>query len=135
MQGSADEFIHRKQLAFKLDREKDKSVSTIDIARKGAHLWKRVAWTFMKESDYAEKVFLLERFEWAGQTGEVTGEGRTVGKMEYRFGYFIVGKNGKAAGHWVWGQYCPLVPAGDLWNLLALARKEGTLVGDLPAFS
>jgi hypothetical protein len=47
---------------------------------------------------------------------------------EYRLGYFIVGKNGRAAGRWVWGQYSPMIRAQDLMPLLVTALGEGTLL-------
>jgi hypothetical protein len=124
---SADEFISRKNEEFERDQRKNKLIKTKDIARNGWNYWTRRAWTLMRQSDHREKVFVLERWEWVRQEGTVPIS-RTVGKVEYRLGYFIVAKNGRSAGHWVWGQFCPLIPAEDVSRLLGLATKQGTLV-------
>ena len=50
------------------------------------------------------------------------------GDIEYRIGYYIVGKIGRAEDKWTWGQYCPIIPGHDLKKLLSNAKKEGTLL-------
>jgi hypothetical protein len=54
--------------------------------------------------------------------------GAKVGDLEYRFGYYLVGRIGKANGRWVWGQFSPMIPQEDLAQLLHKARAEGTLL-------
>ncbi|MBI5729204.1 MAG: hypothetical protein HY983_03125 [Candidatus Magasanikbacteria bacterium] len=51
-----------------------------------------------------------------------------VGDVEYRFGYYIVGKIGKAKNKWWWGQSCPIIPHKDLSKLLEKAKSEGVLL-------
>ena len=114
---SSDEFIARKKRDF---ARATKPVKT------GVQLWHRRAATFMVQSDYPEKVFVLERLEWAGTVGDAPTN-KSLGEIEYRFGYFIVGSKGKALGRWVWGQFCPMIPAKDLVRLMSLASEEGTL--------
>jgi len=72
---------------------------------------------------------VIERLRHVGRTGERGFVGGAVeGDIEYRFGYYIVGRIGRAAGRWVWGQFSPLIPQADLRVLLAKASSEGTLL-------
>lgn len=96
-----------------------------------AHVWRRAACTFMLQTDHPEKVLILERRELVETTGEVMRK-RDPGGVEYRIGYFIVGNNVRTKGRWAWGQYCPLIPAQDFWELIGRAMEECTLVGTLP---
>jgi hypothetical protein len=50
-----------------------------------------------------------------------------TGDTEYRVGYYIIGRNGRAEGKWTWGQFCPLIPGPDFPKLLAKAKREGTI--------
>jgi hypothetical protein len=88
------------------------------------------------QGNYPEKVLVIERLRHAGRTGErgFTG-GANVGDLEYRFGYFVVGRIGRAAGRWVWGQFSPLIPQADLSVLLEKAWKEQTLLIPMPSRS
>jgi len=45
------------------------------------------------------------------------------GQREIRFGYYTKDRNGK----WLWGQYCPCYPKGDLKILLRKAKVAGIL--------
>ena len=36
------------------------------------------------------------------------------GDIDYRFGYYMVGRRGRAAGRWTWGQFSPHIPHADL---------------------
>lgn len=108
---------------------KSKRVRLKDISRRGVHGWIREAWTWHVQHNYSEKVLVIERLRSLGVTGERGfAGGAQVDDIEYRFGYFIVGRHGRVAGRWTWGQYSPLIPHDDLANLLAKARQEGTLL-------
>jgi len=124
---SALEFMARKNRAFKADREAP--IRMKDIGRRGSHAFEREAWTFMPQSNLAdEKVFIVERLRRVRLDGDITHQGLRVGDVEYRIGYYMRGKIRKASGRWVWGQFCPMVPADDLPRLLDKARREGTLL-------
>jgi hypothetical protein len=47
------------------------------------------------------------------------------GRIEYRFGYYMIGMKPRAKGRWVWGQFCLLIPERDLTALLAEAERRG----------
>ena len=80
----------------------------------------------MVQSDYPEKVFMIERLRYVRRTGNLPPF--PYDPSQYRIGYFIVAKVGKRAGHWWWGQFCPIIPSQDLHQLLRLAEKEGTML-------
>ncbi len=124
-QETIQEFIKRKNEQFK----KEKIIKVKDIGREGKHVWIREAWTFMPQSNLDEKVFVVERL------GKESYEGKLIreklwkkGDIEYRIGYYIVGRIGRAKGKWVWGQFCPMIPARDLEKLLEKAKKEKTII-------
>lgn len=126
---SCQDFIRRKDAQFRREREKDKAVSMKDIGRQGRHRFVREAWTFMPQHNHDEKVFVIERLR------KIKYEGRLArrkvfreGDIEYRIGYFIVGRIGHMRGHWAWGQFCPLIPASDLKKLLRKAERDRTLL-------
>jgi hypothetical protein len=122
---TAENFIARKKASAETA-----SVSVKDIGRKGRHYFVRESWTFMPQVNNPEKVFVFERFRKSRFEGTLANtESWKKGEIEYRIGYFIVGKIGRTAGKWVWGQYCPLIPEADLARLMDLARHEGTLQG------
>ncbi len=122
---TAEEFIKRKEIEFK----KDKIIKTKDIGRKGKVIWVREAWTFMPQSNIDNKVFIIERFRKEDFEGKLANQNAyRKGAIEYRFGYYIVGKIGRATDKWVWGQFCPLIPAGDLILLLEKAKKEKVII-------
>jgi hypothetical protein len=122
---TADEFIKRKTDEF----SKNKLIEIKDIGRSGKHFLAREAWTFMPQGNLGDKVFVIERFRKESTEGKIAyTDSWKKGDIEYRIGYFIIGKIGKAAGRWVWGQYCPLIPHEDLDKLLSKARQEGTLL-------
>lgn len=121
----AEEFIKRKNEQF----SKNKTIQIKDIGRNGKHFLVREAWTFMPQGNLKDKVFIIERFRKDSIEGKLAyTDSWKKGNIEYRIGYFIVGKIGKAAGKWVWGQYCPLIPQEDLNKLLNKAKKEKTLL-------
>lgn len=129
---SAEEFIARKDAAWR--QEQVRPIRTKDIGRQGFNTWSREAWTFLVQHNYPEKVLVIERL----RRGEVIGvraspAGAKDGDIEYRFGYYVVGRIGRAAGRWTWGQFSPLIPHEDLGALLLKARTEGTLLSSIPA--
>ncbi|MBN1262829.1 MAG: hypothetical protein JW991_00565 [Candidatus Pacebacteria bacterium] len=99
------------------------------LGRKGRHFWIREAWTFMPQSNLDEKVFVIERLRKESYEGKLSHRGQwKKGEIEYRLGYYIIGKTGRAKGKWVWGQFCPLIPANDLKKLLEKAKREKTII-------
>jgi len=124
---SYKQFIARKNKQFEEDREKGKLVGMKDIGRKGRHGFKREAWTFMVQENLKEKVFVIERLRRMEIQGQTVHRKIKIGDFEYRFGYYMIGKIGRAKGKWVWGQFCPLIPKKDLNKLLYKASKEGTV--------
>ncbi len=122
-------FIRRKEQQFQHELENEKSVKMKDIGRKGRHAFIREAWTFMPQYNLPEKVFVIERLVRKSTEGDVVHRRtRKIGEIEYRIGYFIVGKNGFLTGKWAWGQFCPLIPANDLLKLLKKAQQERTIL-------
>lgn len=129
MTESAEEFIKRKQKEFEKNREQGKIVKMKDVGRKGKHCWLREKWTFMKQHDYDEKVFIFERLMRAKYEGKICHHKKRPKTKEYRIGYYIVGKIGRGKGKWLWGQFCPMIPEKDLTKLLSKAKKEGVIKG------
>lgn len=120
----AGEFIKRKTEEF----SKSKLIQTKDIGRNGKHFLVREAWTFMTQSNLNEKVFVIERLRRENYEGQLTRQKQwNKGDIEYRIGYYIVGKIGKAKGKWVWGQFCLFIPAKDLTTLFEKAKQEGVI--------
>lgn len=116
---TAEEFIQYKTEQFK----KGLLIKVKDITRQGFHYWQREAWTFMPQSNYESKVFIIERLKRV----KSDIESAKIGDIEYRIGYYIVGKIGRANGKWTWGQFCPLIPQEDFAKLFDKAKKEGTI--------
>ena len=46
-------------------------------------------------------------------------------RVEFRLGYYIIGKKPRNAGKWVWGQFATMLPAEDFENILQQARERG----------
>jgi hypothetical protein len=122
---TADAFIDLKDRTW---RDEARSIQMKDRGRQGSYTWKRQAWTFMQQGNMPDKVFVVERLERLSTVGRLTHTHHRIGDIEYRIGYFIVGRIGRANDRWVWGQFCPLIPAEDLEPLLAKARQEGTIL-------
>lgn len=120
----AEEFIEKKNNQFQTNFV----IKVKDIGRKGSHFFVREAWTFLAQSNLVEKVFIIERLRKESTEGKIIHQSLwNKGDIEYRIGYFIVGKTGRTKGKWLWGQFCPLIPEDDLNLLLEKARKEGTI--------
>ncbi len=127
VEGAAS-FIERKQRQFARELERQRSIEMKDIGRQGRHHWVREAWTFRVQCNYPQKVFVVERLRLLRREGkQATEAGARVGELEYRIGYYTVGRIGRKAGRWTWGQYCPMIPAPDLLPLIEQAREEGTI--------
>lgn len=128
---TAAEFIARKAANWK--REQARQIKTKDIGREGFNTWIREAWTFHAQHNHPEKVLVIERLRRAAVIGvRATLGGAEFGDIEYRFGYYVVGRIGRAAGRWTWGQFAPFIPHADLQALLTKARAEGTVLPDGP---
>lgn len=116
------EFIEKK-------RAQTNKLSWGDINRKGKHDFEREASTYMVQSNCEDKVFVLERLRLTKNTGPTSyEEASKENSHHYRIGYYIVGKIGKRAGIWTWGQFSPILPPNDLFNLIRLAKVEGTIL-------
>jgi len=126
---TAEQFIEKKKAQFETGKNREFRVK--DISRKGWHKWKKEAITFMPQSNYPEKVFIIERVRFVGTDGEISSNHRENSRVEYRIGYFIVGKIGNRNGIWTWGQYCPFIPAEDFHKLIKKAIDEGTILNDI----
>lgn len=127
MTETSAEFIARQ--TAKWERERERAIRTKDVGRQGYNTWIREAWTFHQQHNYAEKVLVIERLRRADVIGvRAFHGGAEAGDIEYRFGYYIVGRIGRAAGRWTWGQFSPFIPHADLYALLDRARAEGTLL-------
>lgn len=123
---SLQDFIKRKNNEFKM---KKSLIPMKDIGRKGKFYFRRVAWTFLPQSNLSNKVFILERLRKEKFSGELAYKNIwKKGDIEYRLGYFIVGKVGRAKDKWIWGQFCPIFPERDFLKLVDKAKKEGTII-------
>ncbi len=120
------DFIRRKDSQFKTAKT---LIPMKDIGRRGRFYFQREAWTFLPQHNLPEKVFIFERLRKVKFTGRISyGVAWKNGDIEYRIGYFIVGKINEAKGRWVWGQFCPLIPASDFDKLISKAKKEGVIL-------
>lgn len=123
---TAKQFIDRKNKSF--TEQANKLIGMKDIGRKGKFYFVRKAWTFMPQSNLAQKVFIIERLEKATTKGQITRKKNfLIGEIEYRIAYYIVSGYGRTKGKWVWGQFCPIIPLSDFDKLIRKARREGTL--------
>ncbi len=104
-----------------------KLVKMKDISRKGYYYFRREAMSCMYQYNLKEKFYVIERLRLEKTTGFITNKNNKIGQIEYRIGYYIVGKIGRAKGRWVWGQFCPMIPQEDFKKLLNLATKEKTI--------
>ena len=122
---TAKEFILQKSKEFSIPKKK--ILKTKDIGRKGHLIHVIEARTFMKQYDTERKVFVIERIKLIEEVGKVV-EKKKIGSIQYRFGYYIIGKIGNREGKWTWGQFCPIIPDKDFWKLIELAKKEKTFL-------
>ena len=131
----AQQFIKRRSEAFQknLDKyiknPKDSYLKWFpDINRRGRYGFLKEAWTFMVQYNLEEKIFIIERFKRIKIEKPVTHKKLKIGEIEYRLGYYMVGKNGNRKGKWTWGESCPIIPQKDFDKLIKKAKKEGTII-------
>lgn len=120
---NASKFIEKKNQDF----TKNQKIKMKDIGRKGSHYFYREAWTFLVQSNLPKKVFIMERLRKESTEGALAYKNWKKGDIEYRIGYYIIGRIGRARGKWVWGQFCPMIPAEDLIALLDQAKRDGVI--------
>ncbi len=122
---SAQDFIQRKNEQFKKELEKNKQVSMKDIGRRGTLKFIREKWFFLPATNLPNaKVFRIEKLRKAKAEGELAyPEAWREGDVEYRVGYYMIGKIGRAKNKWVWGQFCPIIPVGDLEKIIKQIKK------------
>ncbi len=124
-----EEFIKQKNIQYNKDKRELSVIQMKDIGRKGTLRFIREAWTFLPQHNLNKKVFVFERLRKVKHQGALAFKSSwQEGDREYRIGYFIVGKIGKAKGRWWWGQSCPLIPVGDFEKLITQAKREKVFV-------
>ena len=92
-------------------------MSMKDIGREGKLNFVREKWAFIPASNLPQhKVFVIEKLRKVKPTGKLAyKKSWRYGEVEYRIGYYIVGRIGRAKNKWVWGQFCPIIPTADVW--------------------
>jgi len=98
-----------------------------DIGREGKKHWIIEARTMMPQTNHPGKVFVFERMKYDKSEGNITNKVKK-GSVQYRIGYYIIGKIGRMDGKWTWGQFCPTIPIEDFDKLISQAREEKTLL-------
>jgi hypothetical protein len=68
----------------------------------------------LPQSNYPEKAIYFQKFEFVEN-----------GRVEYRLGYYIIGKQPRTAGKWVWGQYATMLPEEDFTEIINQAQDRG----------
>jgi|GEM_PF-741698 len=123
---SWENFVERK------GHKEQKEIKMKDISRKGKHVFLREAFTFQVQHNHPNKYFTIERLKYLRFEGDRRGianpSSAKAGGREYRFCYYIVGKNGSKKGKWTWGQYCPIIPIKDYKILMKKAEDDGVIV-------
>ena len=107
---SVKDFIKRKEKQFSDELKMKNSVGMKDIGRKGRFYLMREAWTFLPQSNLKHKAFIFERLTHYKKEGKMAFNNWKKGEIEYRIGYFVVGKIGRAKGKWIWGQFWECIP-------------------------
>lgn len=111
-----------------IGKKKKNLIKMKDIGRKGFFYFEREAVTFMPQHNLKEKYFIVERLKLVKTEGRITNKKFKIDDIEYRVGYYIVGKIGRGKGRWMWGQFCPMIPDNDFEKLFKKAKKENTLM-------
>jgi hypothetical protein len=124
---TADEFIARKSAEWERERARGSLLQMKDANREAVHVYRRDAWTFLVQDTHAEAVNVLERLTHLETIG-TPAVPMKLPATEYRLGYFIVGRVGRASGKWTWGQFSSIMSAGDPERIVQKARAEGTLL-------
>jgi hypothetical protein len=71
-------------------------------------------WTH--QTDSPDKIIILQKCRYADSTA-----------VEYRLGYYIIGKKGRMLGKWRWGRFATFVPVADFQSLVNEAKRRGWL--------
>lgn len=111
-----------------IKRRKENLIRMKDVGRKGFYIFKREAVTYMQQHNLKEKYYVIERLRLVKTEGIITYSDNEIGHIEYRIGYYIVGKIGRGNNHWMWGQFCPMIPDDDFEKLFNKAKKEKTII-------
>ena len=97
MTETASDFIARKSAEWERQRARGKLIQMKDVNREAIHVYRRDAWTFLVQDTYPEAVNVLERLTHLETIG-VPAVPMKLSAAEYRLGYFIVGRIGRASG-------------------------------------
>lgn len=131
----ASDFIKRRSENFQKTKDKylenkhDRYLRWFpDINRKGKFGFLREAWTFMVQHNLNEKIFIVERFKRMSIVKPVSHKYLKIGDIEYRIGYYMIGKNGHRKDKWTWGESCAIIPKEDFDKLIKKAKKEKTIL-------
>ena len=90
-------------------KRKGKIIKTKDISGKGRTHWKIEKLTLMPQTNHNEKVYVIERLRRIKTEGIIARPDNAVlGEMQYRIGYYIVGRIGNKNQKWTWGNMLPL---------------------------
>jgi hypothetical protein len=122
---TSEQFIEKKKAEFLIGKN---LIKVKDISRQGFHYFQREALTLMPQTNYPEKVFIIERLKYLKTEGKTTADLMPLERQEYRIGYFVIGKIGNRNSRWTWGQYSPCIPLNDFYKLLKKAKNEGTII-------
>jgi hypothetical protein len=96
---TASNFIIRKSAERERQRARGTLIRMKDVNRAAINVYRRDAWTFLAQSTYAEAVTVLERLTHLETIG-IPAVPLKLPTAEYRLGYFIVGRIGRASGKW-----------------------------------
>ncbi|OHB54136.1 MAG: hypothetical protein A2173_01095 [Planctomycetes bacterium RBG_13_44_8b] len=66
-----------------------------------------------KQSNSKRKIIILQKMRFVEED-----------RIEFRFGYYMLGIKPRARGKWVWGQFCLLIPKYDLIALMREAQRR-----------
>lgn len=122
MKGIAEEFIKENLKKYK----KDHIIEMKDIGRKGKLRFQFVEDRFyIKQYNLPEKVFFIDKLKKLKHKGKLSyPKSWTLGDIEYRIGYYIVSQYGKRIGHWIFGQFNPIIPLKDLQKIIQGAKNK-----------
>ena len=117
-----------KQKQDKIDRRIKTSIR--DIGEAGEHKFICEAFIYFQQSNSPEKYFIFERLVRESIIGFSSEKKLKKGDVEYRISYYIVSRkpNAKTFGKWVFGQFCPMIPAEDFEGLIKKARQENIII-------